>query len=197
MINKVSVISRVLLAILFIVTCCSALAQVSAEKQLPPDSIYHFKSSLKDQSAATINLDHYQGQPTIISLFYASCPHVCPLIISTIKLNEGILDEQQRSQLRVLMISIDPERDTPDVLLATMKRHAVDAERWSMARPEATDVRAIAGILGIKYKQLPDGEFNHSSKLILLDGDGVPLTSTSQIGRLDDAFVKALKTSLQ
>ncbi len=175
----------------------NAVAQSSVGKSLPSNSIYHLQASLEDQSGEIAGLDQHQGQPTLVTMFYASCPHVCPLIISTIKLTEAKLSEVERSNLRVLMISVDPETDTPAVLLENMQRHALDAERWSMVRPEPGDLRAIAGVLGIKYKQLPDGEFNHSTKISLLDGNGSPLASSSQIGRLDEGFLQAVKTSLQ
>lgn len=184
-----------LLVIVTLLITCVALAQPGNEKTLPANSIYQLKVSLEDQSGTRVGLNHYQGQPTIVSMFYASCPHVCPLIISTIKLTEGVLNEQQRSELRVLMISVDPERDTPEILLDTLQRHVVDANRWSMTRPEADDLRTIAGVLGVKYKQLPDGEFNHNSKLILLDSTGKPVAHTSQIGRLDETFVEAVKAA--
>ena len=58
-------------------------------------------------------------------------------------------------------------------------------------------MRTIAGVFGIKYKQLPDGEFNHTTKIILLDREGVQVASTSQLGHYDPAFLEAIKKSLQ
>jgi protein SCO1/2 len=66
-----------------------------------------------------------------------------------------------------------------------------------MVRSEPDDLRTIAGVLGVRYKQLPDGEFNHTTRIILLDRDGTQVASTQQLGRHDAAFLEAIKASLQ
>jgi protein SCO1/2 len=167
------------------------------EAPIPPDSIYNLQVAVEDQSGEVTGLDRYKGQPVLVTLFYASCPHVCPMLISTIRQLESKLSPEERSELRVMTISIDPERDVPALLLETMQRHSVDANRWSMLRPQAGDLRAIAGVFGVKYKQLPDGEFSHSTKIILLDRDGVTVASSDQIGRQDVVFLESIKTSLR
>ena len=164
---------------------------------LPANSVYHLDVTLENQSGEMIGLDHFQGQPTLVTMFYANCPHVCPLLISTIKVTEARLSEQERQQLRVLTISIDPKRDTPAVLLEMRRRHAVDADRWEMVRPEPTALRSIAGIFGIRYKELPDGEFNHSTKLILLDRYGTPIAETDRLGRHDPEFLLAIQAAIK
>lgn len=174
-----------------------SLAAAQGEPSLAPDSIYNLQVAVEDQSGEVTGLDRYKGQPLLVTMIYASCPHVCPMIISTIQQLESKLSAEERSELRVMTISIDPERDVPALLLETMQRHSVDASRWSMVRPEPGDLRAIAGVFGIKYKQLPDGEFSHSTKIILLDRDGVTVASTDRIGRQDAAFLESIKTSLR
>lgn len=173
----------------------SALA--SSDDSLPSDSIYHLKVALEDQDGLIAGLDQHKGRPVLVTMFYANCPHVCPMIVSTIKLTEAKLSDEQRAGLRVLTISIDPERDTPEVLRQTMDRHSVDNDRWRMARPEPKDLRAIAGVLGVKYKQLPDGEFNHSTKIHLFDREGRQIAMTEQLGRHDPDLLDAIKASLK
>jgi protein SCO1/2 len=97
----------------------------------------------------------------------------------------------------VLTISIDPERDSPEQLLELMQRHRVDAGRWSMVRSEPEDLRTIAGVFGVRYKKLSDGEFNHTTRIILLDRDGTQIASTEQLGRTDAVFLESIKKSLQ
>jgi len=172
------------------------IARPSEGNALPPTSVYHLQVSVEDQFGEFSGLDQYKGKPVLVTMFYTSCPHVCPMLVSTIKLTESKLSADERAELRVLTISIDPERDTPDNLRETLERHSVDAGRWSMVRSQPGDVRTIAGVFGIKYKQLPDGEFNHSTRIILLDRDGTQLASTDQLGRVDATFLDAIKKSL-
>ena len=174
-----------------------AIAQSPDADSLPPNSVYHLQVSIEDQYGAVSGLDRYRGMPVLITMFYASCPHVCPMLISTIKLTESRLLAEERAELRVLTISIDPERDTPEKLRETLERHSVDSNRWSMTRSQPGDLRSIAGVFGVKYKQLPDGEFNHTTRIILLDRDGRPVASTEQLGRHDAELLEAIKSNLQ
>ncbi len=173
-----------------------SIAQSSDRDSLPADSVYNLQVSVEDQFGEVTGLDRYRGHPVLITMFYTSCPHVCPMLISTIRLTESKLSIEERAELRVMTISIDPERDTPEKLRETMERHSVEANRWSMVRSEPGDLRAIAGVFGVRYKQLPDGEFNHTTRIILLDRDGTQIASTGQLGRHDAAFLEAIKASL-
>ncbi len=59
-----------------------------------------------------------------------------------------------------------------------------------------TNLKAAA-VLSVKYRKLPDGEFSHTTKIILLDRDGTQIASTDQLGRTDAAFLEAIRMSLQ
>ena len=174
----------------------TSTAQSPDGNSLPPKSVYHLQVSVEDQFGEITGLDRYKGQPVLVTMFYTSCPHVCPLLISTIKLTESKLSAEERADLRVLTISIDPERDTPEKLREMLERHSVDTSRWSMTRSQPGDLRTIAGVFSVRYKQLPDGEFNHTTRIVLLDRDGTQVASTEQLGRLDAAFLEAIKSSL-
>ena len=162
----------------------------------PDTSIYQLASKITDQGGHEQSLDTYQGHPVIISMFYGSCPHVCPMLISAIQMTEKELTPENRANLRVLLVSIDPEKDTPEALQEVADQHRVDAARWKLTRASDKDVRKIAAVLGIKYRKLPDGEFNHSTVLTLLDEDGVIRARTSKIPGVDPEFLQELRDAI-
>ena len=54
-------------------------------------------------------------------------------------------------------------------------------------------MRQAAGVLGIRYRELADGNFNHTSALVLLDAQGRVLARTERMGSVPDpAFVTAV-----
>jgi protein SCO1/2 len=56
----------------------------------------------------------------------------------------------------------------------------------------------VAGLLGIRYRLLADGGFNHSSALVLLDADGRILARTEKMGsNPDPEFVAEVKKALR
>ena len=89
---------------------------------------------------------------------------------------------------------VDLARELDGQVIAT----TLDTARWTLASPPADDVREVAGVLGIRYRALADGEFNHTSALVLLDARGRILARTEQIGtRPDPEFVAAVKLALR
>ena len=163
---------------------------------LPETSIYNLDVNITDQDGAVQSLDTYRGHPVVISMFYATCPNVCPILISTIQMMERKLPADELSKLRVLLVSVDPENDTPQVLQQVALRHHIDTDRWKLTRATPQDVRKIAAVLSVKYRKLPDGEFNHTSILTLVDGEGVVQAQSAKIPGIDDAFLRAIEEQI-
>jgi protein SCO1/2 len=92
---------------------------------------------------------------------------------------------------------MDPARDTPAALMKVVRERRIDDKRWSLASPQPDAVRGVAGVLDVRYRQLADGEFNHTSALILLDSDGRIVARTEKMGSaVDPAFIAKVKATL-
>lgn len=175
----------------------AAPAAAPADAALPGDSVYHLDVPLVDQDGAAIAFADGRGQPRLVSMFYTSCKFVCPLIIDTVLKTERGLSEAQRARLGVLLVSIDPERDTPDALKRVADKRSLELPRWRLARTDKAHVRRLAAVLGIQYKQLEDGEFSHASVLVLLDAEGRIVARSDRLGEADPAFVAAARRVLE
>lgn len=188
----------------FLVAACMGLvltlvvtaAFAGGTTPLPGDSVYQLKLPLTDQSGRTTDWRSRRGKPQLVSMFYTSCQYICPLIVDSGKAVEKHLTPTQQRGLGILLVSMDPARDTPAALRSIADKRHLDATRWTLASPPASAVRAVAGVLGIRYRQLADGEFNHTSALVLLDADGRILARTEQVGsRPDPEFVAAVRAA--
>ena len=169
------------------------MAVSATAADFPSDSLYQLELELTDQQGRAIRFDEVARGPAMVSMFYASCPHTCPILITSMQLIERELPGEQRNQVRVLLVSLDPERDTPERLAELAARHGADLSRWIFARAAPGDVRLLAAALDIRYRKLPDGEFNHSAAVTLLDPDGRPVARTSKLGAPDPEFVAELE----
>ena len=167
-------------------------ATAFAKESDPPDSIYHLEAALTDQAGRPQRLDMYRGSPVLVTLFYASCPATCPLIIDTLRATEKQIPEAQRADLRVLMISIDPGRDTPAELKKLAEQRRIDTSRWTLARTDEATVRTIAALLNVQYRELPSGEFNHASIITLLSPEGEIVASSPKLGTPDPELLAKL-----
>jgi protein SCO1 len=164
---------------------------------LPRDSVYQSTAQLTDAQAHRFAWGEQRGRAQLVSMFYTSCRFVCPMIVDGAKSIRQSLTDEERARLGVTLISLDPKRDTPQVLARMQKERDLDGARWTLARPDPQDVRAIAGLLGIRYRALADGEFNHTTMLVLLDADGRVIARTEKVGGLPDPlFLAAVRRTL-
>lgn len=163
---------------------------------LPSDSIYQLPVTLTGQDGRSAALDARRGAPVLLSMFYTSCKFVCPMLIETVRDVETKLSAEEREHLSVLLVSIDPAHDSVEVLKRTADERHVDSARWTLARTDAATVRKLAAVLGIQYRALTDGEFNHTTAVILIDAEGRIAARTTRVGSADPAFVKRVKAVL-
>jgi len=168
----------------------AALAAATRAAPPPGDSVYQLHPRLVDQDGHPFDWGSTRGVPVLASMFYSSCEMVCPLIFESISRTVAALDPPVRDRLRVVMVSFDPERDTVPVLKETAAKHHCDA-RWSLVRGSDADARRIAALLGVQYRRLPSGEYNHSSIISLLDAEGRIVKRTTMVGDVDPALVAA------
>jgi protein SCO1/2 len=189
---------RLLAAWLALAVAAGAFAAPApAPKPLPGDSVLRVADRFTDQDGRVFTLVQRRGKPQLLAMFYSSCKYACPLLIDSGKGVEHALTPAERGKLQILYVSLDPERDRPQVLAALATQRKLDRSRWTLASTDAAGVRRTAAVLGVRYRKLDNGEFNHSSQLILLDRDGRVLARTDKLGPVADPdFVAKVKAAL-
>jgi protein SCO1 len=173
----------------------------AASNNLPRNSVYQLDVALTDQDGRASYWSDAANQttgPRIVGMFYSRCDYVCPMLFEAVKSIEANLPPKSREHLQVGLITLDPARDDVAALKKTAAQRAGDPARWRLYRTQNTDTRKLAGVLGVQYRQLNSGEFNHSTLMILLDAQGLELARTENIAKLDPAFFNAvLKATAQ
>lgn len=170
-----------------------ALALPVAAQPLPDDSLYQLKLPLQTHAGQAATLDLHRGHPLLVTMFYTRCGYVCPLLLRSLQRLDAGLDPALRARVRVLAVSFDAEYDAPPVLAATADKYGLDGARWTLAQAKPHDVRKLAAALGIQYRQLPDGGFNHATIITLLDADGRAVARTSNPSQPEPEFLAALR----
>lgn len=145
-------------------------------------SIYDLPVHLTDAQGHAIGLDVARGTPVLVTMFYASCSIACPLLVSEVGQVLAELPEPARSRARVLLVSFDAERDTPERLAELVRERKLDA-RWTVAAAPDADARALAAVLGFRYRKLANGDFAHGSTIVALDAEGRPIARTDALGQ--------------
>lgn len=150
--------------------CCMEGAQ---EKPLSDKSLYHLESKWTTDDGKQIILAALRGRPQVVVMFFASCEYACPILVENLKAIERTLPANVRGKAGFLLVSIDPDRDTPEALRAYRAKHAFDAANWTLLRGGVDDIRELAAVLGIQYQRDRRGQFSHSNVITVLDQNGV------------------------
>jgi len=178
--------------------CAQPGAAYAAEAALPSDSVYQLDAMMLDQSARPLRFRDLRGKPRLVTMIYTQCKYVCPMIVDSVKAVERELTPAERLRIGFVLISMDPKRDTPGALQEVMRNRRLDPAGWILLRPEEAGLRGIAGVLGVRYRALADGEFNHTTELVLLDADGRILARSARIGSgADPDLLAAVRAALR
>lgn len=159
---------KILVTLLFLI--CAHFAHAG---ELPDKSVYNVDSVWLNQNSETLELTDLAGHIQLVAFVYSYCEHTCPTIIATIKQVDKLLSAEAREQFRITLISLDPERDTPERLKAYMKKQSLDENQWTMLHGDADDVLTLSAVFGVRYKPMGDSDIAHSNMLTILDDQGV------------------------
>jgi protein SCO1/2 len=162
----------------------------------PSESLYALDADIESASGTRTSLAQLGGEPRIATMFYAHCASMCPVVLKTLQQLDASLTASERRRLSFLMLSLDPARDSLQVLKDHADAAHVNPERWVIGRTAAEVVPRVAERLGVRYRALAGGEIDHASELILLDAQGRAVARTNGLGQLDDGFLSALRTLL-
>jgi len=145
---------------------------------LPPneanvgESLYQMPLKFTDQSGQLVQLDVFRGYSVVVSMFYATCPYSCPILLDRLKRFEKSLGDK-KEKVRFLLITFDWQNDTPEKLQQVFQKHGLDPARWKFVRGDEGQTREMAALLGINYRKTQDGGFNHSAIVTFLDKRGM------------------------
>lgn len=175
----------------------AVFAPAGAEAEPPADSLYHLSATFTDQTGAEFDLADEAGKPVLVAMFYTSCQYVCPLIVDGLKQLERSLAPDERERLRIVLVSFDSAHDDTQALAKVAAQRKLDPARWRLARTGAGEVRQLAALLGVRYRPLADGGFNHTSQVTLLDREGRAIASAEATAAVKDrAFVAKLRETI-
>lgn len=142
---------------------------------------------LTDQSGMAFGHEDLSGKAALVGFIYTHCPDVCPMLTARMKqLQDRLRDEGLlQSKAVLLSISVDPERDTPEVLAQYALQFGADTASWHFLTGELDTVRQTV-VEGFQVGMTRSGagrhashaaagqEYNvsHSGRLVLVDPQG-------------------------
>jgi protein SCO1/2 len=161
--------NRVLAMALCLALACSALSGDAANEAR---SLFSLETSWIDDAGQPRRLSDFGGEVQVVVLFYTLCPGTCPMTVKALQILSRSEKYAIGSATRFVLVSVDPDRDSPEVLHDYRRTMQLGKQRWRLLRGPASDVRKLAALLGFNYEQIESGEFEHSNLVTVLNSRG-------------------------
>lgn len=129
--------------------------------------------SLTNQDGESVAVDQLKEQWSLLFFGYTFCPDICPATLAQLRQLRGQLPEETRARLRLVLVSVDPKRDTPEQLKKYLAYF--DAGFVGLTGAEAT-LQQFANAVSIPYIPADTSQDNytvdHSGNLVIIGPDG-------------------------
>ena len=140
--------------------------------------------TLTGPDGEAVNANSLHGKPVILFFGFTNCPDVCPTTLTRLSVLMKALGPQA-NDLQVVLVSVDPDRDTYDV----MKRYTASFGPWLLgltgSEEDLTRLRETYGVYAAMESSDSKGTYNvmHSVIVFAFDADG---RARLLISNLDD-----------
>jgi protein SCO1/2 len=127
--------------------------------------------TLHDPDGRPVRLGDLRGRVVVVSFVYTRCADACPILTGQLARLQARLG-RDGERVRLLTITVDPERDTAPVLAAYARRFGADPRRWRFLGDAGERLAPVLAAYGEWTRPLPDGTLDHPARLYLIDGGG-------------------------
>jgi len=128
--------------------------------------------TLTTQDGKRLALKELRGKVLAITFIFASCADTCPLLTAKMAGIQNRLGSDFGSKVYFVSITVDPERDTPEVLKRYTEAHKANTAGWAFLTGTPAEIREVAKRYGIYYKKTPRGDVDHTFLTSLVDQSG-------------------------
>jgi protein SCO1/2 len=128
--------------------------------------------TLTAQDGRQVSLKELRGKVVVVTFIYASCADACPLLTAKMATLQDDLGSDFGSKVFFVSITVDPERDTPEVLTRYAQVHGANFAGWAFLTGIPDEIRTVARQYGIYYKKQASGDVDHTFLTSLVDRRG-------------------------
>jgi protein SCO1/2 len=132
------------------------------------------RTVLVDSKGRGFDLAQLRGKIVLVSFVYTTCTGVCPATTQTLVGIQHALREAKLwgNPVEFVSITLDPKRDTPEILNRYARLFGADPAAWHYLTGEPAQVDSVIKAWGMWVKSGPSGALDHPSRIFLVDPDG-------------------------
>jgi len=128
--------------------------------------------TLTSQDGVPIALADLRGKVVALAFIYTGCPDICPMLTQKMVDVQDGLGEEFGAKIAFVSITLDPERDTPEVLKDYAQFWGAKLDGWAFLTGSLEAVRDVTRRYGVFFAKKEDGSVEHSQLTTLIDADG-------------------------
>ena len=170
---------RIALVLALVVLASLMLAQphdapVSAAQQPPLPRIAPAPEfTLTSQDGAQVTLADFRGKVVAVTFIFTLCTQTCPVLTPMMSFVQDRLGDDFGSKIAFASITVDPERDTPEVLKEYAQAFGADLSGWSFLTGAPAAIQDVTRRYGVYASKAGNGDVDHTFLTSLVDPKGV------------------------
>jgi protein SCO1/2 len=128
--------------------------------------------SLIDQDRRSVTLRDFRGKVVALTFIYTMCPDVCPMLTANMAQVQQELGADFGRTVAFISITVDPERDTPEVLKRYADGFGISTHGWAFLTGDPAVLKTVGQRYGIFAARGADGAIDHTLLTSLIDRGG-------------------------
>ena|SRR6218665_344478 len=149
-----------------------AESKSETKKEISDLSIYNLPSKWTTQDGKDIELKSLRGNVLVMVMIYTSCKAACPRLVADMRDIESKLDKKYKQKVKLILVSIDPNTDTPEKLKSFAIENKMNQDPWIFLRSTEENTREFAAVLAVNYKKISPIDFSHSNIISVFNPEG-------------------------
>ncbi len=129
--------------------------------------------TLTDQDGQPFSLRSWRGRAVVVTFGFTTCVDVCPLLAANLAVMQRELPPAERTRTGFLLITTDPEHDTPSVLREYGGRFGADFLTWKFLAGTLEELWWVWKGFGVAVKKRGPGQVDHTTLTTLVDREGI------------------------
>lgn len=145
---------------------------IEHSQEISDMSIYNLPSTWTNHEGSDLELVDFQGNVLVMVMIYTTCKAACPRLVADMRHIEQQVKSKNKDNVKYILVSIDPETDTPERLKEFAKENQMNGNQWVFLRSTEENTREFAATLAVNYKRISPLDFSHSNIISVFNTAG-------------------------
>jgi protein SCO1/2 len=153
--------------------------------------------TLTNTDGGRLSLGDLRGKVVAVTFIYATCTDACPLLTAKMAGMQKRLGRDFGSRVRFVSITVDPERDTSQILAQYARNHGADPAAWAFLTGTPAEIRDVGRRYGIYAKKTERGDVDHTFLTSIVDQRGTLRVQYLGVRFDPDEFLRDVRSLLR